>query len=105
VTNEEFQQIFLDFLQIEAERYEKTMAQASDILAKISAVSVSLDTMKANFDKAMLDMSAVLPGGHSAVMDTLTAPLDEMLAKISALGVEIEAKVKALPVPGAPPVA
>ena len=78
------------------------MAQASDILAKIAAIGTSIDTMKATFDKAMADMSATLPGGHAAVLDTLTAPLDEIVTKVGSLGTEMEAKIKALPVPGAP---
>ena len=102
MTNEEFQQIFLDFLQIEAERYEKIMAQAADVAAKMATVSASLDTMKANFDKVYADMAATLPGGHAAVMDTLIPPLDELLTKITTLDAEMAAKVKALPVPGAP---
>jgi hypothetical protein len=100
---EDFYQMMLDYFSIEQRRHQDIMAQASDIIAKITAIGASLDTMKATFDKTMTDMSAILPGGHAAVMDTLTGPLDEMLTKIAAFGVEMEAKIKALPVPGATP--
>lgn len=81
------------------------MAQGSDILAKITAVTASIEAMKTKFDTAMTDMVATVPAGHAAVLDTFVAPLDDLAAKITALGAEFEAKIKALPVPGATPVA
>ena len=105
MNDEDFKQTVLDYFDIEQRRHQDIMAQASDILAKITAVSASLDAMKTKFETAMADMSSVLPGGHSAVMDTLVAPLEAVMTKADALGTEMEAKIKALPVPGVTPAA
>ncbi len=98
----------IDYFDIEQQRHreikELIMAQSSDILAKITAVSATIDAMKAKFDTAMETMMATVPAGHAAVLDTLTGPLDDLAAKITALGVEFEAKIKELPVPGVMPV-
>jgi hypothetical protein len=102
MNDDDFKRIVLDYFEIATQRDLRTMAQAADILAKIAAIGTSIDAMKATFDKAMADMSATLPGGHAAVLDTLTAPLDEIVTKVGTLGTEMEAKIKALPVPGAP---
>lgn len=77
--------------------------QGSDILAKITAVSATIDAMKTKFDTAMDTMTATVPAGHAAVLDTLSGPLDDLATKIIALGAEFEAKIKALPVPGTAP--
>jgi hypothetical protein len=100
---DDFQQMMLDYFSIEQRRHQDIMAQASDILAKIMAIGTSLDAMKTTFDKAMADVSETVPAGHAAVLDTLTPALDEIATKIVALGPEMAAKIKALPVPGATP--
>jgi hypothetical protein len=105
MNDEDFQQMMLDYFSIEQQRHRDIMAQGSDILAKITAVSASIDAMKTKFDTAMADISATVPAGHAAVLDTLSGPLDDLATKITALGAEFEAKIKALPIPGAPPVA
>jgi len=109
MTDEDFKQTVLDrldfFFDIEQKRHRDIMATSSDILAKITAISTTIDALKTKFDTAMTDMVATVPAGHAAVLDTFVAPLDELATKITALGAEFEAKIKALPVPGAPPVA
>ena len=79
------------------------MAQGSDILAKISAVGASLDTLKATFDKAMETVSSTVPAGHAAVLETFSGPLDDLAKQILALGAEFESRIKKLPVPGDTP--
>lgn len=98
--DENFKQMMEDYFSIEAERHRSIMAQGSEILAKIMAVSASIDSIKETFDKAMADMAATLPAGHEAVLDTFAAPLDELATKVSTLGSEFQASIKSLPVPG-----
>jgi hypothetical protein len=105
MNDEDFRQTVLDYFDIEQQRHREQMAQASDILAKITAVVASIDAMKTKFDTAMTDMVATVPAGHAAVLDTLVAPLDDLATKIMTLGSEFEAKIKALPVPGTTPTA
>jgi hypothetical protein len=102
---EDFQQMVLDYFSIEQRRHQDIMAQASDILAKITAAVALFETTKTNLDKVLADYSATAPAGHAAVLDTLAPPLDALATTISAFGTEMEAKIKALPVPGATPVA
>ena len=105
MNDDDFKQTVLDYFDIEQQRYLIIMAQAADILSKITAIGASLDVMKNKFDLAMADMSATVPAGHAQVLETLVSPLEAVVAKADALGTEMEAKIKALPVPGAAPVA
>jgi hypothetical protein len=104
MTDADFETMMTDYFRIEAQRHRDIMAQASDIIAKIAALSASFDTFKAAFDKEVADMSTTLPAGHAAVLDTFVAPLDELKAKMDMLGGEVPAKIKAMPVPGTSPV-
>jgi hypothetical protein len=101
MNDDDFKQTMIDYFDIEQQRHreikELIMAQSTDILAKITAVSTLIDAMKAKFDTAM----ETIPAGHAAVLDTLAGPLDDLAAKITALGAEFEAKVKAA-APGTP---
>ena len=100
--DEDFKRTVLDYFEIATQRDLRTMAQASDILAKITAISTSLDAMKTSFEKILTDYAATAPAGHAAVLDTFTPALDEIATKIGTLGPEMEAKIKALPIPGTP---
>jgi hypothetical protein len=106
ISDEDFKRILIDhIIGVTTQRHEDIMAQASDTLAKITAAVTLLETMKTNLDKVLADYSATAPAGHAAVLDTFTAPLDDLATKISAFGTDMEAKIKALPVPGATPAA
>jgi hypothetical protein len=109
-SNEEILQALRNYSAIETERFKIMATQQGDILAKVTAISASIEEMKTRFDTAMTDMVATVPAGHTAVLDTFVAPLDDLAMKIVALGAEFEAKVteaktKITPVPGAAPVA
>ena len=101
--DEDFKRTVLDYFEIATQRDLRTMAQAADILAKITTALTTIETVKANLDKVLTDYSATAPAGHAAVLDTLVAPIDEVVTKVAALGTEFETKIKALPVPGATP--
>jgi N-methylhydantoinase B/oxoprolinase/acetone carboxylase alpha subunit len=99
--DQDFQQTVLDFFEIATQRHRDIMTQGSDILAKIAALSSAFDAVKAVIDKELAAISETVPAGHSAVLDTLVSPLDELQTKVGALGDEVGAKIKAMPVPGA----
>lgn len=101
MNGEDFHQIFLDFLQIEAERHERIMAQASDLLTKITSLQTLVSTIKSDIDVALADMAATGAAGHSAVLDTIAVPLDELMTTVNTFGADVKAKIKAMPVPGA----
>jgi hypothetical protein len=116
--NEDFKQTVLDFINmVTTQRHREIMAQGSDILAKIATLqtsadknSASLDTLKTDLDKVIADVSATVPAGHAAVLDTLVGPLDKVQAtqdevdkKIAALNEEAAAKIGVISVPGQGP--
>jgi hypothetical protein len=98
--DEDFLRMMLDYFSIAQERHYEIMTQGSEILAKINAAMTTVDAMKAKFDAAMVGIRQNIPAGHAAVLDSLAAPLDELVAKFTAFEAEMEAAIKAIPVPG-----
>jgi hypothetical protein len=93
MNDNDFNQIFLDYLQIEQERHREIMATFADILAqhavmntkldeKITAFTAAAQAHNAEILKALAILADVGAAGHSDVLDKIIEADKGMMTKI-----------------------
>jgi hypothetical protein len=102
-SDEDFQRTVLDYFQIEAQRYENTMATLADVKAGQDAILAALADLGHENREALTVLKDTGAAGHSAVLDDIAAGNQKILEEVKNKSGELKSAIATTPMPGAVP--
>jgi hypothetical protein len=95
MSNEDFHRIFLDFIQIEQQRYRNIMTSNQDVMDAIAANATAVTTLNTSINTAIADMGTGGDAARAAMVAALQAVATQLATAQTELQTAIDAQTAA----------